>query len=446
MNPNKLLFDRILDNDELVGLLKQMNVANWSELSIFEREELFSSIMKKIFNLFEETSKFSLKYEYVDRLNGEFIDDTCFINGEAISDDNPYNALFYALHEYRHGLQNIAEFLYQKKGIIFEAFSEDEIKDFIVNDRESCITGACNYIESGRFDHYEYVIQPVEYDADKFAYQFLENVMKKINCNEEDTIYIEDSKCLFTDNMGNITYSENDIINFGKIYRLNYEDYVSDNLLVFDEENEILNKYTYLKDNLKLVDKDQIYCLFIPSFWEKFDLDEKAKIINRYFELYNYDIEASVEGCMFIDDESISTFNSFEVLERMFNVMAQRELVTLSQKAEIELSDNEKLILFNLKKENRIIEENNPLIYHIQPYMIFTHNFVLEHSKKFYSVLEKTFNSENNYFDYYKKIYCDNDVESMIKKVKAMTGDTPLAAYKKALKQKPKVFRKSLLV
>ena len=217
-------------------------------------------------------------------------------------------------------------------------------------------------------------------------------------------------------------------------------------MLVFDEENEILNKYTYLKDNLNLVDKDQIYCLFIPSFWEKFDLDEKAKIINRYFELYNYDIEASVEGCMFIDNESISTFNSFEVLERMFNVMAQRELVTLSQKAEIELSDNEKLILFNLKKENRIIEENNPLIYHIQPYMIFTHNFVLEHSKKFYSVLEETFNSENNYFDYYKKIYCDNDVESMIKKVKAMTGDTPLAAYKKALKQKPKVFRKSLLV
>ena len=446
MNPNKLLFNRILQDEELVELLRQMNVDNWKELSIFEREELFTNLMKKIFGLFEETNRFSLKYVYKKNLFGESDGDTCFVNGEILNDDNPYIVLFDTLHEYRHCLQNVGEYLYEKKGRVFEVFGLDEIKAIIANNKESCLSGTSNYVSGGQYDHYEYLIQPIEHDANDFAYKFLEHVMRKINNNQIDLEYINKTNNKYMNEMDNITYSDSDIINFGKIYKLNYEDYVSDNACVFEDEKEVFAKYTYLKDNLDLVDKEQIYCLFIPAFWKKFDLDERTCIVNRFFELHGYDIEAYVEGCMFIDGESIASYKSFDVLERMFNLMAERELIKLSKKSEEDLNENEKLILFNLKYENRIGQDDNPLIYHVQPYMTFTHNFVLDYSKKFYSIMEKTLDFENYYFEDYKKIYSNNDVETMIKKVKLITGDNPLVAYKKALKQKPKVYRKSLLV
>lgn len=446
MGSSNNFYEKVLNNEKIANLLKMYTVENWGLLSNFERRKLFSDLVKSICSIYPETESVKVKFVSDNNDDGSYYDYTEFLNDDFIGDDNPYNILFVFMHEYRHALQQVAETMYLKNDEVHDAFSLNRVRDICLNDMTSDLDITINYVEAGQFDYYEYFIQPVEYDADKFAYNFMQVLKDNICEKEEDKEAIEKASASFIETKNQITYSREDVIDFGRVYKLNYNDFIASNCTLIQKENEIAKCYLSLVDDIEKLNKDNIFSLFTPCFWRRFSLETKKVLIEKCFEFYDYDFSVRIDSNIYIDDEYVFSGDSFELAEKMFELMAQKELDKILNKEENELNEVEKSIVFNLKEGNEIEEFENPFMYHVQPYMYFMHQFVFNMSKTFYEQQENVFECKGNNFDKYKKLIAKHDIDSINKKVKMLTNDNPLGAYMKMIKQKKNVSKRKALV
>lgn len=444
MGSSNNFYVKVFNDEKIVNLLNDYNVNNWCSLTNFERKELLRNLIENICCIYHETEGNKVKFVSNNESDGAFYEDTEFLNDTFIDDDNPYIILYTFMHEYRHSLQLVAENMYLKDGTIHDAFSEERIKNIVVNDMVSELDITSNYVESGQFDFYEYFIQPLEYDADKFAYNFMQILKEKVSKEDRDAI---DKACYdFEEYKNQIVYSRDEIIDFGRIYKLNYDDYIAANCALIKKENEIADEYFSLLDDLSKLNKNNVFSLFSPCFWRRLDLDKKKILIEKCFEFYGYDFEVTMDSNVYINDEYVPVTDSYEVAERMFTFMGEVELNKILNKEESELNDFEKSIVYNLSEGNMIDVEENPFMYHVQPYMYFMHEFIFNMCKTFYLQQENVFENKGNHLDKYKKLIANHDVEAINKKVKMLTNDNPLSAYMKMIKQKKAYERRKALV
>lgn len=434
MNPNNVFFDKILANENLKRLLKDVSVSNWKAIDEIEREELISNIFDELIKIYPGTRKCSLQY-ICGAVDGEECGYVLSLNENLLEEDNPYVILNVLMHEFRHKLQDIAIDMYNQKGKVFKTFELESLKAMSINRQSSVFGRSSNYIRADQFNYYEYSLQPLEQDANRFAYDFLSFIGKEINTSKNDAFAIKKAKIDFEDNEGFLNYYNKDIIVFNKIYKFNYEDYVANNYITIKKDRQKADEILSLMDNMDELKEDDLYVLFSPWLWQNFNNEQRISLIKRL--LKGYDIECTIkeDTCVYVDNNFVHVNNSFILLEELFEIMGLKQIMKLYDKPVEELSDEEKLILFNLKEENKLSKKDNPFLFEIQPYMLYIHKYILDMSKKFFDASDKFFEKENNYLDKYKNMCLSHDVNLLTQKVKMLTGDGPSVAYKKALKK-----------
>ena len=429
MDKFSAFYKKAMEDKFIVTNLNKLKGDIWWDLSFKERISIFENLMEGFSNFYPELGK--PKFNFIilnDTAKGEENEEGTFINAKLIEDDNYYEILLTCLHELRHFYQRKASKLYEEKGIVHELFdSKEEIERIIENNTRSSLFLHSNYIEVNTLNNMEYKIQPVEWDAEMFACMFLTKFSSGFLTDRYD---IKNCKFAMTESfkifkiMAN---KENNIIDFDNIYMLNYLDNVNDNKPYFkkekikaDEVMSILKKKDYLTDN-------QILKLLNCCFLEKMDIETKVDLFNRYLEYNDCDLKID-----FLDDGyyfdgfllDMEEYNVFKFIEPLFLAVADSKIRKITEKELDKLKFGfEKEIKINLMDEKNIIkEENNPLYYRLQPYILFRNGIVKDEYFKLIRAIDTCYEVYDNFFLDFSSFIKKYDNVPIIKKAEILTG------------------------
>lgn len=440
MASGSLFFEKTLENRHICKIYEKLNGEYWQSLTSEERIELITEFFNLLCNVYPEFSEYRLyvlSSSYDSR--GYSSLNECLINMSLIESDYPFDLVYSLLHEIGHHFDDVACSMYSRDFIVHELFNKEEIEAISVNKQRSFYYTCQNYIDCDDVNNiYEYYIQPVEFYAEKFAFDFMQGFKKNYL---KDPINLVELECVceeFISICDHVDFNEEDIINFNKIYRLNYEDLVNDNAPIIRTERYSASEYMELLDSIENIDREDIMIFFVPCFWDRLLSNQRVEVLKRYFKLNGYDFEVSLEGdSIVVNNKVLVDENYFSMPEFVFNEVADEELRRLFSKNEDELSKTERNVINNLKSSNIIDKESNPLFYEIQPYKEFKNKIIINELKQLYKLACK-FSEDNMYLDEFVKVYLKYDINAMKQKAKILTGDTSLESYNKIVKNSKK--------
>ena len=262
MNKHDLFFKKVMENETLVECLKNLETKKWDKLFFNEKVNLFKTIVDEITGFYPELGK--PKFEFIFMETNEAGEESAkgtYINIRMLEDGNHFEVLFTVLHEIRHFFQRAAAAIYEKTGKVHELFTKEELEEFIVNMARSSLLLASNYIDVSDMDRFEYAIQPIEYDAENFAYEFTKRLSKNFL-----TDYYDVKNCGFACNdfetirkmhEGN----KHNIIDFDRIYKLNYRDMVTRNQPRFRKDKRDYDHYMKWLEKINYLDDTKLFIL-----------------------------------------------------------------------------------------------------------------------------------------------------------------------------------------
>lgn len=429
MNRYDIFYNKVIDNEVLVKNLKNLEGGKWDFLSFNEKVKTFKIIMDEICMFYEELGLPNFDFIFMDdNFSGEDNEKGTFINVKLLVEGNHFEILATCLHELRHFYQDRAVELYEKKGIVHEMFDKEELLSFKENIQRSALYTSNNYLELvDGINSYDYYLQPVEYDAESFSYEFMRRLAKNFLKDKYDVMNCRCANSWFSSVVDLKKGNKNNIIEFNKIYYYNYLDRIRENKVQFREEKRIEDNLNKWKDRIDLLSDSKLFMLLNCCFLEKYSDSEIVSLLNAY--LKNNDCDEVIE---YLDngyylDGLLLDFKGktiYEIIEPVFEHLADfkiRQIVT--QDLENLKFGFEKEIKINLSREcNKIKEENNPLLYRIQPYMLYKNGFIKNEYVRLISSIDCMYETYNNYFEefsYYLKKY---DNSSLIKKVEILTS------------------------
>lgn len=431
MNRHDVFFNKVLNNSILVGCLKKLEARSWDRLSYKEKVDLFKTMIAEFSSFYLELGTPNFEFVFMDEaFSGEDSEKGTFINAKLLMDGNHFEILAACLHELRHFFQDKACKLYKQKGIVHELFSEEEINSFIINIDRSVLYTADNYLElEDDVNREEYYLQPVEYDAENFSYEFMRRLANNFLKDKFDIMNCRYANDWFPSIIGLKKGNKDDIIMFNKIYYFNYLDRINENKVRFKKEekkSEIINSWL---ENDVFLDDTKIFILLSSCFLEKYDDSMKVNLLNKYLE-YN-DCYGRIE---FLDDGYyldglLLDFKgkiTYEIIEPIFSFVANEKINYIVNSDIRDLKYGfEKEIKINLSCDNNFIkEEDNPLFYRLQPSVLFKNNFIKNQYMKLIDSVDSIYEGYNNYFNEFSCYIKKYDSVSLMKKAEILTGKT----------------------
>lgn len=418
--------EKVFSDKKLVKLLFEFRNVEWKKLNSNEKINVLNDVANG-FNEIYGNDLGRCKFYFIDvnsDMCGETLEDYNIINLNSLG-NNQFSILSTILHELRHYYQDKAHNLYKSSNVIHELFADVNYLDIFKNDENSEMFRAENYVAFNDNNFIEYCIQPTEYDAESFSKEFMiyfaDNYLEYANdiemCLGANPDF--DAVCRI------IKKDDRDIINFNRKYELNYQDYISENKEIFIKDEVRSWKYKELFNNFDNISKENLSKLCCPCFWYKYDNSIRVKILNKYCELCDADINVVLDdGNIVINGKTLGVKDVFKVMELLFNELADYEIMKIVKKKNPKyLMRVEREIRLNLKNDrNMIKKEENPLFYEVQPYMLFKNNYVLRSFYDFYRNLDSMYDTDNNFFESFSNYIAKYDVESMMKKVRILTG------------------------
>jgi len=416
--------DRVFSNEEIISLLLKLKKSEWKKINNFERIDLLKKIVSELNKIYPEFGECKIDFISIDNdMYGDNVDNYVRVNIN--SSDNQFCNISTIMHELRHFYQNKAIELYFENGVIHELFEDSDFKEIVLNNENSQLSRASNYLCSNDNNYIEYNIQPCEYDAESFSKKFMAYLATNYLDSNDDVSLCMNANSEFDDMQKMLKENSRNLINFSKRYKLNYEDYVKDNRAIFISDEVKAKKYIKLLENIDVINKEEVIVLCSPCFWDKYDFEIKISLLNRYLELndLSLDIKAG-NNEIIINNKKVKSNNVFEIMDLLFNEMANKEIERiLAKNNQRKLMRVEREIRLNFKNEfNQIKKEENPLFYEVQPYMLYKNNYVLRNFYDFFRCLDVLYDSRDNFYDLYSKYIKKYDVECLMKKVKILTG------------------------
>lgn len=424
MKCSEKFFNKISLNKELIDDLSKLKCENWKKLSDSEKLKTYKKIFDKFSNIYSEVGSCNITVDGSSFSNGASRDNNIIISVKTGLDGNHYEILATFLHELRHFYQNYACELYLKTGVVHELFEGIDINKFIENNIGSALLNAENYISYSLNQYNEYYLQPIELDAEMFAMDFMKLYSDKFLDNDLDKELCLNSLVDYDDVMKIFKYDDVNLVNFSKVYSLIYEDFVSENKSIYLKDEEESKKYKKLLDSIEKLNERDVIKLLSPCFYIYYEDDVKKELINKFLKLKGFCFDVDIDkNEVFIDDVYVNSCDVFEIMELVFNKMADEEIRRMLEKND---NDNlmlvEKEIKLNFKKGNLIKKENNPLFYEVQPYMLYKNSYVLRNVYDYFRTIDEMYTKKYNFFDDFCKYVNKYDVETKIKKVKSLTG------------------------
>lgn len=416
----EIFYNRIKQNDKLVNYIQSFKKETWKNLELTSKIDLIKDMFKEINKIYPEFGNVEFIPDFLFMSSGVSTDNKIYINIREINTvKDRFIVLQTIFHELGHFYQKSAYELYDRKKKINEIFNEEEIKKFKENNDSSKLSSVDNYLGYSYNSYLEYAIQPLEYETEKFSYDLVKLFENEL-FGEEDIYDIDYGTYDFEMNLREFKENKTDFVHFNRIYRLNYEDYVKDNKEYFIKD-EIKSEIYY--KNVERIKKLNLYetmCLFDYCFWKNYDMNRKKTLISRYLELQGFSFRVNNENnTLIINDKEVNSSDSSDVLEVIFNEMADEEIRRMLNKKD-KLTRIEKEIVLNFNN-NLIEEKDNPLFYNVQPYMLYKRNYVLRNFYDIYRVFDELHEARGFYFNDYEKYIIKYDIEPLMKKVEYLT-------------------------
>ena len=442
MDRFKMFFDKVLKNEVLKENFSKLEMKKWDNLSFNEKVSTFKIIVDELSSFYPELGTPNFEFIFMDdNFSGEQSRKGVFINVKMLAGGNHFEVMATCLHELRHFFQTEACNLYKNHGIVHELFSEKEINDFIENSQRSIFFTADNYMELDSDNNTsEYYSQPVEYDAESFSYTFMKHFSKNFLKDKYDIMNCKYACDWFLPIIELYKGRKNDIVDFSKIYRFDYLDRVRENRVEFKKQKKQYETIEKLFDKIPYLDDREIFILLSPCFLEKYDDEKIVDLLNLYlsYNECNEKIEYIDDG--YYLDGLLLNFDSkdtYEIIEPVFFHVAEKKVKEIAnQNLENLKFGFEKEIKINMCDERNIIKESkNPLLYKLQPYVLFERNFIRDEYMKLIHSIDSLYEGSNNYFNefaYYIKKY---DNIPLIKKVEIMMGKSFKEIYNEMLEK-----------
>ena len=399
------LFKKIKTDLSLKKKLKKIIPNIWENLSIEKQMELIKDILNCFGSYYPEFGDCNVNFSFLDSIDMAFqIDDNIFINIDVFNHASSFEILQSCLHELRHFFQQQACELYVKGGIVHELFKEEQLQQFIENGLTSKLDTVSNYIHGSYFTLTEYELQPVEYDAEEFAFEFMrvfsDEILTDANDKDDCRFYCEESfsrlKQVKEGDKGNI-------INFNDIYKYIYQDRISNNRAVINKEATKYEDCLKLINKIDVLSEEKIMQLINPPIWEKIEESVKIKILNAYLSFYSEGLFVNkVNDKIYINNREIylNDSNIFFLMENVFLAIADYKISNILSKEDRELKwGYEKDIKINLGCRNNIISEKRyPLFYRMQPYILYRDHFMYDSFLKLIKSIDTVHDESDNYF------------------------------------------------
>lgn len=433
----KIFYKRVKENEKLINYIKSFEKTIWKDMELDNKLKLINNMFKEINKIYPEFGKVEFFPDFISNNLGVSIDNKIYVNIREINSvRDRYSVLQTIFHELGHFYQKSAYELYDNKKKINEIFSEEEINKFKENNTSSKLSSVDNYLGYSYNGYLEYAIQPYEYETEKFSYDLVK-LFRDDLFSANETYDIDYSTYDFELNLREFKENRNDFIHFNKIYRLNYEDYVKDNKEYFIKD-EIKSEIYYRNlEKISELNLHETMCLFDYCFWKNYDMSTKKILIKRYLELQGFSFKVSNEdNDILINNKKVNSSDSKDVLEVIFNEMADEEIRRMLNKKD-NLTRIEREIALNFNN-NLIEEKTNPLFYNVQPYMLYKRNYVLRNFYDTYRVFDEIHETRGFYFNDYEELIVKYDIESLMKKVEYLTGMKFDAFYEKMLSKMEK--------
>lgn len=420
-------FEKVTNNKELIDNLLMLKDSSWSKLSFKKRIECFEFIVNEVSSLYPELGKPNFDFKLLsDDASGEDSPDGTYLNIKMIEEGNPFEILATLLHEVRHYFQRIADEKFIENGSVHPLFTEEQLNSMHINLGRSKLYNASNYISPGDINGNAYNLQPIEYDAERFSYEFM-NRFKSAFLNEEiDIVNCEAGNFGFSEILKIYNGNDEDIINFNKIYLYDYEDMVNDNNVIFKSDSKKYNQYIKWLDKMYYLNDVQLFTLMGPAFLEKLDKETKCSLINCYLEFNNSEDRIVCDNGDYYFKElllNLDENSTYLLMEPFFLHVADLKIKEIIKQDDSKLISIEKDIKLNLAIEENIIkEENNPLLYRLQPYVWYKYGFIVREYLKLIQSIDKPYKGNFNYFSDFKIFLKKYDNSSMDKKIEILYG------------------------
>ena len=445
-------FNKILKNEKIVKNLEMLKGDIWWNLSFNERIGIFENIMEEISNFYPELGCPKFNFIVLDsNAKGEDSEEGTLINVTAIEEDNYYEILATCLHELRHFYQRKACEYYKEKGIVHELFaSKEQLLEFKENLEKSPLFLNSNYIDySPLFDN-EYALQPIEYDAEKFACDFLKLFSKKFLKDKYDIKNCAFATLNFSELRKMFDNNENNVVEFDKIYKYNYQDNVKENRINFMKEKVVFDRYMNLLKRKDYIDNFHLFSLLNCCFYKTYDIETRVDLLNTY--LRNSNSSSFIE---YIDDGyyfngllfDVEEFDIYKIMEPLFLQIANDKVREIASKDMDELKLGfEREIKINLSKdENFIKQENNPLLYRLQPSVLFINGFVKNEYCSLVRAIDTAYSSYNSYFSDFEKYIRKYDNIPIVQKAEILMGKEFKEIYEDMISRMKNNLKKTLL-
>ena len=428
MNKHDLFFKKVMDNQTLVKCLKKLETKTWDKMQFHERVELFKTIVEEITDFYPELGKSKFEFIFLDsNAAGEESTKGAYINVRMLEDGNHFEVLATVLHEIRHFFQRKASEIYEKTGKVHELFTKEELEEFVINMARSSLLLASNYVDSSDMDQFEYALQPIEYDAENFSYEFMRRLAKHFLKD-----YYDVQNCGFANNdFASIKKmyegNKHNLIDFDRIYKLNYQDMVNRNKVRFRKDKREYDRYMKWLDKIEYLDDTKLFVLLSPCFIDTYSEETRIKLLNAYLSFADCSKRIElIDGQYYFNDLllDMEETDTYAVFEPLFLQVAEDKINSIVSKDFDKLKFGfEKDIKINLSsKDNIISEEKNPLFYRLQPYVLLRDAFMKQEYMRLIRSVDSIYDEYNCYYFDFEKFLKKYDSQPIIKKAEMMTG------------------------
>lgn len=427
-------YNNLFENEEFLNLIENFHSSKWQNLDINSRREVINKFMDLYTDILKIENKIKGKKDHRKKYSGYYLDYTnqVNVNDGMIEQGSPYDVLDTLFHELRHN--------FQRRAIVNHLSSVENVSTELVNKwAENFLTspaGYSNYISVGNpLTENMYHYQPVESDAfktglalTKKSYDILSEKFGK------DEAFVEYSKTWQDIIM--LLFSDDEMYKTSReIMDKQVKEYFAKNNKSFEKEKICLEKAKdLLEKDVNDLTIEEMHCLFSTYVWAHIGFDKQFEMLKRYDELTNEFSKVplikqgnsafKVNGAICFNNSITSCLN--QIYSWQYSMLVEN---ILNGKAECD-SEMRKELAVNMYRSNKrsvnyIKDQENFILYSIQPYALYEGKNIYPKFKKvkediykMYGIEDTKYDTMVDYYDYTKYIpYLEKFFEKPFKEI-----------------------------
>jgi hypothetical protein len=400
------VYDRLFESEKFINVLYKFHSSSWDNLDKNQRIALLQEFIDVYCDVLdiEELKLKSSKNKFSAGYYGD-LKLILNINEASVENVSQYDILDTLFHELRHNFQRRA---ISKNLSQYEMVKEERVKEWKLNLLVSP-RGYGNYINPEDENGHLYYFQPVEEDAFKTGFSLTKKsysiIKEKLGEDKAFARYAQPFKFLI---MCYFSNEEKYVARRKECQQKVQELFLKNNGELHIEKKCLNVANEIMKKKICDMTIEEIISLFSVYVWAYLDDDYKLDLLREYDKRVNKykkvkiakesNTAFKVNGKVCLREDICNILN--ELFSYEFKVMVQN-IIDGKEPCDPKLREELMLNLYEVdgKRVNFVNDQNNFILYSIQPFALFEDKIVIEWFKKIKEVEEKIYGIKSTNYD-----------------------------------------------